>query len=133
LDSHVRQRLSPETVAILAPHVPRESLERMRALTGRPWQWVPPVIGMAAITLGDHVLIRSGRYDPDTPRGLALIAHEAMHVAQYRRHGRIGMAARYLWGQLKCGFRHDRHPMEIPCIETQRIVRALLEKRPRNG
>lgn len=128
----MRQHLPRETIAALAPHVPGEALDRMRILTGRPWSWAPRLIGMAALTFGDHVLIRPERYSPGTPRGLALIAHEAMHVAQYRRYGRVGMVARYLWGQIRCGFRHDLHPMEIPCIERQRIVRALLEKQPRN-
>jgi hypothetical protein len=129
----MRQRLSAETIAMLAPHVDAEALARMRVMTGRPWRWVPGVIRMAAVTFGDHVLMRPERFDETTPRGLALIAHEAMHVAQYRRYGRIGMGARYLWGQLRCGFVHDRHAMERPCIEVQRIVRALLEKRVREG
>ena len=129
----MRQRLSPETIATLSPHVDAEALARIRVMTGRPWGWAPRVIRMAAVTFGDHVLIRPDRFDETTPRGLALIAHEAMHVAQYRRYGRIRMGARYVWGQLRCGFRHDRHPMERPCIEVQRIVRALLEKRVREG
>lgn len=129
----MRTRLTPTTIATLAPHVDAEALVRMRVLTGRPWRWVPLVIRMAAVTFGDHVLMRPDRFDEATPRGLALIAHEAMHVAQYRRYGRIGMVARYLAGQFRCGFVHDRHHMERPCIEVQRIVRALLEKRVREG
>ena len=129
----MRQRLSPATIATLAPHVDAEALVRMRVLTGRPWRWFPRLIRMAAVTFGDHVLIRPDRFDETTPRGLALIAHEAMHVEQYRRYGRIGMGARYLWGQVRCGFVHDRHHMERPCIDRQRIVRALLEKRLREG
>lgn len=128
----MRQRLPSDVISSLAPHVPSEALERMRIVGGRPWRWFPPVIGMAAVTFGDHVIFRGGHYNPDSPRGLALIAHEAMHVAQYRRYGRIGMVARYLWGQIRCGFRHDLHPMERPCIEAQRMVRALLQKGPRN-
>jgi hypothetical protein len=127
----MRRRLSPGTIETLAAHVPREGLLRMRVMTGRPWRWMPRVVGMAAITFGDHVMMRPDRFDEATPRGLALIAHEAMHVAQYRRYGRIGMAGRYLWGQFRCGFRHDMHRMEIPCIEAQRIIRALLEKESR--
>lgn len=129
----MRERLSPPTIATLAPHVDTEALLRMRVLTGRPWRWMPRVIRMAAITFGDHVIIRPDRFDERTPRGLALIAHEAMHVAQYRRYGRIGMGMRYLLGQFRVGFMHDRHHMERPCIEVQRIVRALLEKRLREG
>ena len=123
----MRQRLSPAIVDRLAPYVPREALERMRVLTGRPWRWFPTTIGMAAVTFGDHVLFREGSYDPVSPRGVALIAHEAMHVAQYRRYGRVGMVLRYLRGQIKCRFRHDDHPLERECIVVQRRVRGALE------
>lgn len=124
----MRRRLSAATIDTLAAHVPRDSLERMRVLTGRPWHWLPALIGMSAITFGDHVLFRHGRFNESSTRGLALIAHESIHIAQYRRYGRLGMSLRYLWGQLRCGFQHDRHPLERPCIEAQRIVRALLER-----
>ncbi|MGH2608202.1 MAG: DUF4157 domain-containing protein [Tepidiformaceae bacterium] len=129
----MRSQLSPRTIETLTPHVSPDALRRMRVMTGRPWRWFPQVIRMAAVTFGDHVLMRPGRFDETTPRGLALIAHEAMHVAQYRRYGRIGMCLRYLAGQFRCGFIHDRHHMERPCIEVQVIVRALLEKRVREG
>jgi hypothetical protein len=129
----MRQRLSPATIETLSPHVPLEALARMRVLTGRPWRWFPRVIRMAAVTFGDHVLMRPDRFNESTPRGLALIAHEGMHIAQYRRFGRIGMVTRYLIGQFRCGFVHDRHHMERPCIEVQVIVRSLLEKRLREG
>jgi hypothetical protein len=99
-------------------------------MTGPPWRWFPVTIGMAAVTFGDHVLFKEGSFDPKSARGLALIAHEAMHVAQYRRYGRIGMVSRYLRGQVKCRFRHDEHPMERECIVIQRRVRDALSRSP---
>jgi hypothetical protein len=33
-----------------------------------------------AVTVGTDVLLRSGRYRPDTPEGFALLAHEASHI-----------------------------------------------------
>jgi hypothetical protein len=35
-----------------------------------------------AVTVGNQVLFRADRYRPHTPQGLALLAHEATHVAQ---------------------------------------------------
>jgi hypothetical protein len=122
------QRLSRQTIDELSPFVPREALLRTRVLTAAPWRWFPLTIRMGAVTFGDHVMFRSGRYDPATPPGLSLIAHEVMHVAQYRRYGRVGMMARYLRGQFKCRFRHDDHPMERECIVVQRRVRGALER-----
>lgn len=34
-----------------------------------------------AVTVGNQVLLRAERYRPHTPQGLALLAHEAVHVA----------------------------------------------------
>ncbi|MGI5400307.1 eCIS core domain-containing protein [Streptomyces sp. CA-135486] len=41
----------------------------------------------AAFTVGRHVVIGSGGYDPDSPRGRMLLAHELAHVVQQRRGG----------------------------------------------
>jgi hypothetical protein len=35
-----------------------------------------------AVTYGEHILLRAGRFAPQTPRGLALLGHEVTHVAQ---------------------------------------------------
>ena len=43
--------------------------------------------GAAAVTVGDHIAFAGGRYQPGTPAGDALIAHEAAHVVQQRRSG----------------------------------------------
>lgn len=40
-----------------------------------------------AITVDDEVLVRGGRYQPDTPSGFALLAHEAAHVTAALRRG----------------------------------------------
>ncbi|MEV0825101.1 eCIS core domain-containing protein [Nonomuraea rubra] len=39
------------------------------------------------VTIGTDVLMRSGRYRPDTPKGFALLAHEAGHVTALLRRG----------------------------------------------
>jgi hypothetical protein len=38
-----------------------------------------------AVTYGDNILFRAGKYDPTTPQGLGLLSHELTHVAQARR------------------------------------------------
>ena len=122
-------RLDDATIARLSEFVPERDLRNARIVTRRPWCWLPALLGMGAITFAPFVIFRSGRCRSDTPRGLALIAHETMHIAQVRELGRIRFYWRYLVGQLRCGFRHDRHPMEVPCIERQRAVRRALEAR----
>lgn len=50
-------------------------------------------IGAAAFTVGDAVHFGAGRYEPDTPAGRQLLAHELAHVAQQRKIGpRLQMA-----------------------------------------
>lgn len=41
-------------------------------------------LGADAYALGDDVVFGAGRFDPDTPRGDALLMHELAHVAQTR-------------------------------------------------
>lgn len=45
-------------------------------------------IGAVAFTMGSQIHFAPGRYDPATPHGQRLIAHELMHVVQ-QRQGRV--------------------------------------------
>ena len=126
-------KLDDAIIARLSEFVPELDLRSARIVTGRPWCWLPAVIGMGAVTIAPFIIFRSGRYRTNTPRGLALIAHEVMHIGQVRELGRARFYWRYLVGQLRCGFRHDRHPMEAPCIERQRHVRRELDARSGGG
>lgn len=126
-------RLDEPTIASLREFVPERDLRAARIVTGRPWRWLPRLIGMSAITFAPVVIVRAGRYQPGSPKGLALIAHEVLHIGQVRELGRVRFYWRYLVGQLRCGFRHDRHPMEVPCIERQREIRRALEARSGGG
>ncbi|MBA4181919.1 MAG: hypothetical protein C0506_15115 [Anaerolinea sp.] len=119
-------RLDGAAIAALTAFVPEQDLRAMRVVTGRPGRWLPRLLGMSAITLAPYVCFRAGRYQPGTARGLALIAHEAHHIRQGRETGRVFFYARYLRGQFQSGFKHARHPMEIPAIDVQRAVFAAL-------
>jgi hypothetical protein len=127
------ERLSRGIVDLLTPHVDRRSLIRMRVVTGRPGCWLPVLLRASAVTVGRRVFFRRGRYDPETARGLALIAHEAMHVEQYRHYGFFGFLARYLWGWVRVRGRHRLHPMEAPLIAAQRRIRVKLERELSRG
>lgn len=45
-------------------------------------------IGAGAYTLGNDIVFGRGRYQPDTPAGQHLLAHELTHVKQHRSAGR---------------------------------------------
>jgi hypothetical protein len=99
----------------------------MRVVTGVPGRWLPAVLRMSAVTFSPMVCFANGKFQAGTPRGLALIAHEAFHIRQGRELGRLQFYMRYFRGQLRSGFRHARHPMEIPAITLQRMVFATLD------
>jgi hypothetical protein len=122
-----RRRLDEATIVRLREFVPDVDLRRARIVQGAPWGWLPRAFGMSATTIGNNIIFRAGKYVTDTPRGLALIAHEVVHVGQVREAGLPLFVLRYIAGQFRCGFRHDKHPMEIPGIALQRKVRTTLE------
>ncbi|MEV6304513.1 DUF4157 domain-containing protein [Actinoplanes sp. NPDC051861] len=59
----------------------------MRVLTGSAADTEVRGMHADAVTRGTEVRMRSGRLRPDTPEGLALLAHEASHVSAALRRG----------------------------------------------
>lgn len=47
-------------------------------------------IGAGAFSVGEHVVFGPGRYEPRTPAGRLLLAHELAHVVQQRRRATTG-------------------------------------------
>lgn len=67
-------------------HVPGRDLDRARVAT------VPVLTpGIAGMTLGRWILVRRGHEHDDV-----LIAHELVHVRQWRELGAVGFLSRYL-------------------------------------
>ncbi|HXG94188.1 MAG TPA: DUF4157 domain-containing protein [Blastocatellia bacterium] len=70
---------------LLAPYFPEINLEKVRIWpNGIPF-YVP--MKAAAYTGRNRIHFARGVYDPRSYEGLALIAHELTHVAQYEKHG----------------------------------------------
>jgi hypothetical protein len=118
-------KLPQTTIDTLAPYVDRRDLEAMRLTTSPALIWFPRLWGMSATTFWRFVAIRADRYDA-SPRCLALIAHEALHIAQAREMHYPVFLLRYAIGQFQCRFHHDAHPLEVPAIALQARVRAAL-------
>lgn len=119
-------RLSEETVARLLPYVDERSLRAMRPRTTAPWSWLPRLLRAGAVTLGNDVCFRPGRFREADASGLALIAHECVHVRQYREMGAIPFLFRYLVGAVRVRFNHDAHPLEREPQELQARARGDL-------
>lgn len=124
--SRAASTLPPEAIERLAPYVDAQVLRSLRARTVTPWTWVPRVLQAGAVTLGRDVCFKPGLYNPTTPRGLALIAHECVHVRQYREMGPLRFLLAYLGGAVRVRFEHDRHPMELEAEALQARLRVAL-------
>jgi len=108
-------------IAALAPYIPRVDLERVVLHLGHvPWYLPRRFCGIAR---GRHVYFRRGVYREGTAEGIALLAHELVHVGQYRR----GMTAvDYLWSA-RFGYWNSRHEQAAYALEA----RVLAELRGR--
>jgi hypothetical protein len=75
---------------------------------------------VAAITLGHTIyFLKSEKYAPHTPAGLALLAHEIKHVEQYERQNRLVFYAQYLWDQVRHSYANVRFEREASALQKQ--------------
>jgi hypothetical protein len=89
-------------------------LPRIRFHGGAFARWLMLSVGVSAMTLGRHVIVRPGLFRRDT-RGRAtlpgwLVVHEAAHVLQYAERGFVRFLLGYLrgyWRALREGGRWD--------------------------
>jgi hypothetical protein len=89
--------LEPAARGFLERHL-EEEFGDVRCHRGALARWLCRRLGAGAVTLGRRVFLSPGgwrRYRQGGASGLALLAHEAVHVLQYRRYGFFGMLARY--------------------------------------
>ncbi len=78
----------PLPVDLRAELEPRfgQSLDRVRLLTDGSAAQAAASIGARAFTLGDRIAFATGEYQPTTPAGQWLLAHEIAHVLQQAPH-----------------------------------------------
>tara|TARA_R100000306_G_C4381851_1_gene145546 strand:+ start:12727 stop:13134 length:408 start_codon:yes stop_codon:yes gene_type:complete len=114
--------LPEEVKTTLAPYIAEIDLQRARTHIGIPWY----VYGKpCAFTFGHHIYFAPGRYDPESPNGIALIAHELKHVQQFREDGRAGMSANYLYQYAKGRMRRKGHYAAYLDIAYEEAARSL--------
>jgi hypothetical protein len=76
-------RLEPETLAFMEPRFDRD-FSGVRLHTGPGAAKSARDLEARAYTSGDDIAFSAGEYDPSSPRGQHLLAHELAHVAQDR-------------------------------------------------
>lgn len=96
-------------------HVPATDRERARIVV------VPALTpGIAAMTLGRFVLVRRG-----CEHERALLAHELVHVRQWRELGVVRFLGRYLGAYAAARLRGTRHAEAYRSIPLEREAREL--------
>jgi hypothetical protein len=99
----------------LFKHVPARDLERARLV-------VVPLLtpGIAGMTLGRWILVRRG---PEHDRDL--IAHELVHVRQWRELGAVHFLVRYLGAYAQSRWHGLGHQAAYEAIPLEAEARAL--------
>lgn len=106
--------------SLLDPEI-ADDLDAVRLHSSGPPSWYLSLVRRNAITLGDHVWFRVAERRRDRP----LLAHELVHVAQYRRIGRLRFLGRYLLDLVKHRGYSRSLPLEAPAYERAEQARAL--------
>jgi hypothetical protein len=115
----VAARLSPAARAAFT-HVDVRDRDRARVVVV---PWLTP--GVAAMTLGRVVLVRRGH-----ERDAALLAHELVHVEQWRTRGAVRFLVRYVGDYVRLRVRGHGHwsaytalPFEVEARDrTARLI-----------
>ena len=148
-EDYARQthRLHPTCVARLAPFFSEGALDVIHVTVLRPWVAHQMArLGMhAVLVVGGTLYCIPGVLDAEgrvlgnfwswtAPRGLALWAHEALHVVQYRANpsqfwSMVATGLLRSWRQ-RTWYDHTHFPFEVEAIAFQRHVRATLEQGP---
>jgi hypothetical protein len=106
LDADERERFT---------HVPARDLDRARLVT------VPVLTpGVAGMTLGRWILVRRGHEDDGD-----LIAHELVHVRQWRELGAVPFLVRYLGAYGRGRWRGLGHRAAYEAIPLEAEARAI--------
>lgn len=106
---------------------PTIDLARVRLHCGGPVAWYLRRTRRGALTVGTHIWF--ARLERGADR--ALLAHELVHVAQYRDLGVARFLTHYLRDLARARFRYsDALPLEAPAYARGREARARLAAHP---
>jgi Domain of unknown function (DUF4157) len=117
------------TVTALRPWFPDLDFSKVHIVTSGPAAWfVRTVLGSGATTIAPFIFFGKDKYDPSSPRSLALVAHELCHIQQYRKMGHVGFLVTYMRDRFKAGKYSAELPLERPAYDLQSQVLATLEQ-----
>jgi hypothetical protein len=110
---------------MLAPYFPEIDLGDIRVRERVPW-YVP--VQATAYANRNRIYFASGCYDPDSPEGIALIAHELSHCAQYKNYGAWRFRVLYIISWLRELWRHGSFDKAYSQNRFEVAARAVEER-----
>lgn len=120
--------LPSEAIKTLQAFFPDYELARVRVREGIPRYVIGDPLGYAD---RDTIYLQRGAYQPDTPQGLALLAHEIAHCRQYAKCGTWRFRRLYLqayWRSRRRGLTHEAAYWNVPFeVEARAIEDLVLE------
>jgi hypothetical protein len=112
----------------LQPWFPGMDLRRVRLVHTGPVAWfVRSVLRQGAMTIAPFIFFGKHQYDPESPRSLALLAHELVHIRQYGEMGRARFLFRYVRDRIRAGSYSRELPLELEPYAVQDAVLGTLE------
>ncbi len=124
--------LPPQAEEHLRPWYTHDQLARYRYTSRSPIAWVfRHVFKQGAVTWNGVVNYALASYDPDTPAGLGLIAHEMHHMLHQERIGWWKYLAQYTWLLRFSRYRgsnNGNHPFEAPAYALHHEVETALRE-----
>ena len=112
--------LSEDEKCLYAPYFDAEVLACARIIEGKTPFWLRK--RMNAVVLQNRIYFRHGVYEPDSVRGIELLAHELTHVEQFMRGMTIG---NYLWASRRG---YSRNHYETEAYARAAEIRRLCSK-----
>lgn len=103
--------------ALLDPEV---RLQEVKLRLGGVWTWYLRRNGRNGITFGNSIWFA----EEAGLRRRPLLAHELVHVAQYRRHGMAGFLLRYGWQLVRNGGYSRDLRLEVPAYARAALART---------
>lgn len=119
--------MDERVVRALKPWFPDLDFEKVRLVHKGLMSWfVRNVLRQGAMTIAPFIFFGKHGYDPDSPRSIALLAHELRHIEQYREMGYVGFIYTYMRDRIRAGeYRRDL-PLEAGPYALQDEVRTAL-------
>jgi hypothetical protein len=121
-----KMQLPPCVIQTLQRWFPSADLTRANVVSSGFRARLTKRMKRAGFTFGRTVLLGEGDYDPFSPRGLALIAHELKHVLQYENKGTAKFVVRYLWDWGRLGRYSKKIPFENEAYDLEEKVKEHL-------